>query len=893
MATDLERLVVQLSADIKKYENALNKAMGVTNKRAKTMESRFAKMNRNISSGFGDFSVGVAKAFAVIGGARGFQTLLDSSTKIDNALKVAGLSGAELEAVYTRLRDSAIANAAPLEDLVQLYSRVALVQKELSVSSNDLTSFSNTVAMAIRVSGKSSQEASGALLQLSQALGSGVVRAEEFNSILEGAPTILQAAAAGIKEADGSVAKLRQIMLDGELSSKAFFEGIQAGAPILEQKLKGAVLTTEAGLTNLKTAMIDAVREFSSGSTAAKSLGEALSQMAQRINEMDFEQFGKQVRELVGWVRDAVNEINNITNAGNNFTANIAKALGTDKIGQKLAGSYLGGALVITPTLNIDASTATDAVQQLEAQINQVRTTLRENTPVGVDNSDAMAKLDGLVARLTAIKSDAAVTAEIGLDASGAEAKIAEIEREIDLLTARINANNELGFDNTEALARLAELSAQLEAIRAAAANPGSLTIGTGEAKGELSDIASELDKLQAAIASNTELGLDASGALAVLAGVSQQVANVKAQIASMSAGVAAAADNVVRGQINSMVPFNPIGDIPQTVKPISYKDYPATGGTTKSGGGGKGGGKGKKGGAGRENEYQREIEQIKERTAAIQAETAALAGVNPLIDDYDFAITKARASHDLLTAAQQAGIAITPELKAKIDELATGYANATVEANKQAEAQDRLRETADDLRDLGKDVLGGFISDLRNGKTAAEALEGALNKIADKLLDMTLESLFSGGGGWFSKLFGLKDGGAVKLAGGGRVSGPGGTRGDKIPALLSDQEHVVNAKAAKKYRPLLDAMNAGMPLKLANGGAVGVSAPRLARLPAKQATRGPQPVALTVRVDGATGNEEVKRMVAQGVSQGIGQYDKQVDRTFGARMAKAQMRQL
>ena len=59
------------------------------------------------------------------------------------------------------------------------------------------------------------------------------------------------------------------------------------------------------------------------------------------------------------------------------------------------------------------------------------------------------------------------------------------------------------------------------------------------------------------------------------------------------------------------------------------------------------------------------------------------------------------------------------------------------------------------------------------------------------------------------------------------------------------------------------------------------------------RATRGPQPVALTVRVDGATGNEEVRRMVAQGVSQGIGQYDKQVDRTFGARMAKAQMRQL
>src|SRR5690606_26087749 len=61
-----------------------------------------------------------------------------------------------------------------------------------------------------------------------------------------------------------------------------------------------------------------------------------------------------------------------------------------------------------------------------------------------------------------------------------------------------------------------------------------------------------------------------------------------------------------------------------------------------------------------REDEYERLTKQIKERTAAIQAETAAMMGINPLIEDYGYALEKARAKQDLLTAAKRAGIAVT-----------------------------------------------------------------------------------------------------------------------------------------------------------------------------------------------------------------------------------------
>src|SRR5690606_15112522 len=138
MATDVERLIVALEARTTAFERALRQANGTANRQARSIERRFQQMNRNIASGFNGLGASITKAFAVAGGVRGMQTLLDSATRIDNALKVAGLSGQELEKVYARLRDSAVKNAAPLETLVTLYGRAALVQKELNVSQEEM-----------------------------------------------------------------------------------------------------------------------------------------------------------------------------------------------------------------------------------------------------------------------------------------------------------------------------------------------------------------------------------------------------------------------------------------------------------------------------------------------------------------------------------------------------------------------------------------------------------------------------------------------------------------------------------------------------------------------------------------------------------------------------------
>ncbi|MCZ7855051.1 tape measure protein [Agrobacterium salinitolerans] len=709
MATDLERLVVQLSADVKGYQNALNRAMSVTNRQARSIENRFRKMNSAISASYAGVATGAAKAFALIGGAQGFRQLSDSATKIDNSLKVAGLSGEELEGVYQKLFAAAQKNAAPLETLVQLYGRVSLVQGELGVSSEQIVSLSNNVALALRASGQSSQEASGALLQLSQALGSGVVRAEEFNSILEGAPTILQAAAAGIQQAEGSVAKLRQIMLDGKLSSKAFFDGINAGAPVLEQKVAGAVLTLDQRLENLRTALTNATRDFNKSSNAANTFGSAIDNMASFINSVDMDGLASDIGAIIKLLNEGATAAQNMAewigriSGLQNIGAGVVDALG----GKDGKVSYLGGALTIEST---------------------------------VKSAD---KLNDITAKRLDL-----------------EKQIAEI---------KANPMNVLGQ------AEVRQLEGQIKGLQEQAAK---------------------------------------------LAPTAVQTALEKTKI-----------------EYPSTAPTIGSGGTGKKFTPIDITDPQYQ--VTSSGGGGKGGRSGRT----RADEYAREVEQITKRTAALKAETEAQAGLNPLLNDYGYTLEFARAKQDLLTAAQEAGVKITPELTASIDDLAAGYANAVAASEKLAEKQDEIRQRAEEAMATAKDVTRGIIDGFVEGASAADILADSLKKIGNALLDDVLNSIFKvnnaagGGGGFLSGLLGLFGGGkgSFPSAPGGLYSEGGytGDGGKYQPAGVVHKGEYVFDKAAVKAAggpAALEAMRRNLK-GYANGGPVGISVPSVPSL--------------------------------------------------------------
>ncbi len=568
MAEELERLVVSLEASITKYERAMKKALGETDKTARRIESRFTKMSAVTNRAVGRILAPLAAAASL----RGAQQLIDASVQIENSLKVAGLEGEELTRVYDRLYISANRNVAPFETLTQLYGRAALVQKELGISTEELLDFTDQVAVALRVSGQSASQSSGALLQLSQALGSGIVRAEEFNSILEGALPIAQAAAAGLDEAGGSVAKLRKLVVDGKVSSEAFFRAFEAGAPILEDKVASAQLTVANGFVRLQNVLIDTGRRFNKHTETSKVLTDAL------------EDTGGAVQGFADWLEVAIPEIS------------------------KFAGLM---------------SSAADGAEKL---------------------ADAIPKIPAL---------------------------------------------EQLGF---------------------------------GLAKSPFGQF----------------FGLESTGAREVIDQSFSVIGETPQDQALLDFLVGKAGPE-------APTPASPI----KRRKSITLADYrlPQTDSTKKSPG----------------EKFSDTLDEQARRTKYLQQETALRRTLNPLINDYDAAVTKLTTQQQLENDAVKAGLALTPERKKAISDLAEGYANATVEAAKLAETQDKAAESMRDWFDSGSTAARGFIDDLIEGKDAAEALGNVFAQLGSKLIDLGLSGLFGSGGkdfGLVGQAFGFADGG-------------------------------------------------------------------------------------------------------------------------------------
>lgn len=286
MATDLERLLVKLEADISKYEKAMSRAGGIANKQSKQIEDSFSGLEKRLGAGMGSAAARIGGALAGAFSAREILQAADTYTKIQNALKVTGLAGDALRATYDQLYAAAQRQGAPLDATVQLYSRLAGAQRDLNATQGELLQFTEGVGLALRVAGTSASEASGALLQLGQALGGGKVQAEEYNSLLDGARPLLQAVAIGLKEAGGSVSALTKLVKDGKVSSEAFFRAFLAGMPTLEAQAATSATTIGQATERVQNAFTNLIGKFDEATSVSGSLASALVGVAGKIDDI-------------------------------------------------------------------------------------------------------------------------------------------------------------------------------------------------------------------------------------------------------------------------------------------------------------------------------------------------------------------------------------------------------------------------------------------------------------------------------------------------------------------------------------------------------------------------------------------------------------------------------
>ena len=138
--------------------------------------------------------------------------------------------------VYAAAQD-ARGSFSQMADVVARFGNNA---KDAFSNSEEVVAFADLIQKQMTIAGASTQEAANAELQLSQALGSGVLRGDELNSIFEQAPNLIQNIADYL---DVPIGKIREMAADGELSADVVKAAIFSAADDINSKFNEMPMT--------------------------------------------------------------------------------------------------------------------------------------------------------------------------------------------------------------------------------------------------------------------------------------------------------------------------------------------------------------------------------------------------------------------------------------------------------------------------------------------------------------------------------------------------------------------------------------------------------------------------------------------------------------------------
>ena len=151
--------------------------------------------------------------------------------------------------------------------LAQVFQGVARNKKELGLTTDQALKLSETIGTAMTIGGGSAASQEAALMQLSQAMGTGTLRGEELNSIMEQAPRLAQAIA---KAFDVPVGKLKELGEKGKLSSKVLAEGLLKQSAELRAEFERMPMTFSGAWVVLSNSLGRQIDKLNKASGAAR-----------------------------------------------------------------------------------------------------------------------------------------------------------------------------------------------------------------------------------------------------------------------------------------------------------------------------------------------------------------------------------------------------------------------------------------------------------------------------------------------------------------------------------------------------------------------------------------------------------------------------------------------
>ena len=179
--------------------------------------------------------------------------MADEYAKFTAQLRLASTSAADYAASYDAVKRIAKTSQQDLASTGVLYARIANGTRELGTTQKQVAAITETVNLALRVSGATATESASAQLQLSQAFASGTLRGEEFNAVNEAAPRLMKALADGMGLPVGA---LKAMAGEGLITSAIMATVLPKALESLREESKN-IQTISGAFTVLKNEMLE------------------------------------------------------------------------------------------------------------------------------------------------------------------------------------------------------------------------------------------------------------------------------------------------------------------------------------------------------------------------------------------------------------------------------------------------------------------------------------------------------------------------------------------------------------------------------------------------------------------------------------------------------------
>lgn len=271
---DVSNLTIKIqTSGLETAQQGLDK-LGQKAHKAETSAGQLANSFKSLNT----VIAGVASSLAV----GEFIKTADEMSLLNSRLKMTASSMGEFAKQQKEMHKIARDTHSSIKDVTELYVKLSPALKNLGKSTEEVNQVTSNFTKALQLGGASAEESAAAIKQFAQAMGSGMLRGDEFNSMMEASPKLMAYMAQGMNVPIG---KLRELGSQGKLTAEAVSNALLKTGKEIEEDFKNMPLTVGKATTDLRTELALLIDDFNKTTGATQSIANSIVFFADAMGE--------------------------------------------------------------------------------------------------------------------------------------------------------------------------------------------------------------------------------------------------------------------------------------------------------------------------------------------------------------------------------------------------------------------------------------------------------------------------------------------------------------------------------------------------------------------------------------------------------------------------------